>query len=372
MSSAHGGDIGLLARRAGLPPDRILDFSASLNPLGPPEQLRSLVNRGLSTVTHYPDPYSGELAAAIAAHHGLAPDHVVVGNGSTEILFTLPRVLGAKRAVIPVPSYADYQAAAHLAGLAVEQLPLDRADGFAWPWRAIETALRGDEMVVLGQPNNPTGLMSDGDRLLALADRHPDTWFVVDEAFADFVEGYRSLIHARRKNIVVVRSLTKFYAIAGLRLGYALADPEFSRGLRSFLPPWSVGTLAQCVGIGVLADAAYRQTTLREVVRLRQRLAHDLGRLRGVTVYPGRANFLLARLEGALDAVALEEKLLAQGIAIRVCANFAGLDNRYFRVAVRTDDENRRLLEALAGILAPEACHPEAERKTCRARQHRC
>ena len=368
MTFGHGGDIGLLARRAGLPPDRILDFSASLNPLGPPEQLRSLVNRGLSAVTHYPDPYSGALAAAIAAHHGLAPAQVVVGNGSTEILYALPRVLGVRRAVIPVPSYADYQVAARLAGLAIEPIALDLSDGFTCPWNAIEAALRGDEMVVLGQPNNPTGLMFDNDRLLALADGHPDTWFVVDEAFADFVEGYRSLIHARRKNIVVVRSLTKFYAIAGLRLGYALADAEFSGRLRSFLPPWSVGTLAQCVGIGVLADSAYRQTTLREVVRLRQGLENGLRRLPGVTLFPGAANFLLVRLEGGVDAVALEEKLLARGIAIRVCANFTGLDNRYFRVAVRTDKENQRLLEALAGILAPEACHPEPERKTCRAR----
>lgn len=133
MRSGHGGDIGLLARRAGLPPDQILDFSASLNPLGPPEQLRSLVNRGLSAVTHYPDPYSSELAAAIAAHHSLAPEQVVVGNGSTEILFTLPRVLGAKRAVIPVPSYADYQVAARLVTLAVARVLLDPADGFAWP-----------------------------------------------------------------------------------------------------------------------------------------------------------------------------------------------------------------------------------------------
>jgi adenosylcobyric acid synthase len=354
MSFGHGGNVGLLAARAGLPREKILDFSASINPLGPPGYLRSLVNRSLGEVVHYPDPYACGLATAIADHHGVSSGQIVVGNGSTEILFALPRVLGVSAAVIPVPSYLDYRTAVLREGLEVKTVALEEADGFAIPWSVLENTLKGDEMVLLGQPNNPTGRLFDNDRLTQVADGHPDTFFVVDEAFADFVPGYRSMIHRARANIVVVRSMTKFYAVPGFRLGYAMADAELAGRLRGFLPPWSVGSVAQAVGEGVLKDQSYADQSRSEVVILRKALIDDLSALPGLKVYPGAANYLLVRTERTeVDAVALEEKLLGQGVAIRVCENFAGLGREYFRVAVRRTAENRRLTSALAEVLQP-------------------
>ena len=356
MNFGHGGHIRHLARRAGLPVAGILDFSANINPLGPPECLRSVVNRHLEAVVHYPDPFGADLVKALAAHHDISPERIVVGNGSTEIFYALPRVLNVDRAVVPVPSYIDYQAAAAREGLPVETLPREAAEGFAVNRAALEAILRKGDMVIIGQPNNPTGGMFDTGWLTQLADRHPRTVFVVDEAFADFVAGYESLIHHRRTNIVVVRSMTKFYAIPGLRLGYAMADPEKADRLRHFLPPWSVGTLAQRVGIAVLDDAVYAEKTRSTVSLLRQDLLQDLDNLPGLKVYDGAANFLLVKLfQGAMDAVQLERNLLEHGIAIRICANFDGLDQSYFRVAVRTAKENRRLAAALARVLRPTA-----------------
>lgn len=354
MNPGHGGNIGLLAARAGLPRDKILDFSASINPEGPPAFLRSLVNRGLSEAVHYPDPYASGLAAALGAHHGIRPESIVVGNGSTEILFALPRVLGVSRAVLPVPSYLDYRTAALREGLAIEEVILPESDGFAVPWNTLEEKLEGGEMVVLGQPNNPTGRLFETSRLLDLAHRHGDTFFVVDEAFADFVPNYRSLIHAGRPNIVVVRSMTKLYAIPGLRLGYAVADAVPADRLRGFLPPWSVGSVAQTVGMGVLGDQAYAEKSRSDAVRRREILADALSALPGLKVYPGAANYLLVRIARPdIDAVALEEQVLRQGIAIRVCTDFVGLGRDYFRVAVRTTSENRCLVAALARVLQP-------------------
>lgn len=356
MNFGHGGHIKLLAQRAGLPVDAIVDFSASINPLGPPENLRSLVNRSLGAIVHYPDPYGEGLVAALARHHGLSSDRIVVGNGSTEILYALPRMLGAPRAVIPVPSYGDYEAAARREGLAVESVPLIEADGFAMNWSALEDIVQRGDLVILGQPNNPTGRMIDGDRLAALADRHSGAYFVVDEAFADFIPGYVSLSHKRRPNVVVVRSMTKFYAIPGLRLGYAMAAPETAGRLRAFLPPWSVGTLAQRVGAAILDDRAYAEKTRSTVAGLRQDLVRDLRALPGLKILEGRANYLLLKLlTPGMDAARLEEKLLERGIAIRVCGNFSGLDGSYFRVAVRTAAENRRLVEELSRVLQPAA-----------------
>jgi cobyric acid synthase CobQ/L-threonine-O-3-phosphate decarboxylase len=354
MNIGHGGNLGQLAKRAGLPKEMILDFSASINPQGPPENLRSLVNRSLGEVVHYPDPHASSLASAIASHHGVSSLQIVVGNGSTEILFALPQVLGVSGALIPVPSYLDYRTAALRQGLDVEEVVLAEADGFAMPWTAVEKKLRSGQIVFLGQPNNPTGRLFDNDRLADMADRHPETFFVVDEAFADFVPDYRSLIHCGCANIVVVRSMTKFYAVPGFRLGYAMANAEPAARLRKFLPPWSVGSMAQAVGQGVLEDQAYADKSRSEAVRLRGNLTDDLSALPGLKVYPGAANYLLVKIDRIdVDAVALEEKLLGQGIAIRVCANFEGLGREYFRVAVRRKSENRRLVSALSAVLQP-------------------
>jgi adenosylcobyric acid synthase len=209
-------------------------------------------------------------------------------------------------------------------------------------------------MVILGQPNNPTGRLFDTDRLADMAERHPDTFFVVDEAFADFVPDYRSMIHWDRPNIVVVRSMTKFYAVPGFRLGYAMADAQVAARLRRFLPPWTVGSVAQAVGEGVLEDRAYADRSRSEAARLREALAADMAALPGLKVYPGAANFLLVRIARKdVDAVALEEKLLAQGIAIRVCANFGGLGKGIFPGGGAQGPENRRLVTALSALLQP-------------------
>ena len=361
ISSGHGGHLNLLAQRAGKPVDELVDFSASINPLGPPDRLRSVINRTLKSVVHYPDPYAAALSAILAAHHGIAAEQVVVGNGSTELFYALPRVLGVKQVVVPVPSYGDYQAAARRENLPIVRIPLSEAKDFTMDWAQVERRLQGGEMLIVGQPNNPTGRLFESETLIEVADRHPDTFFVVDEAFADFIPDYTSLVHCRRPNIIIVRSMTKFYAIPGLRLGYAMAGRDLAAALRAFLPPWSVGALAQSVGGALLDDRAYAEKTRTEVTRLRRALAGYLGRLAGLKVFDGEANFLLVKLpDTGMDAVALEDKLLARGLAIRVCANFDGLNERFFRVAVRTDAENRRLAAALTHVLHPQKIAPPA------------
>jgi len=288
---------------------------------------------------------------------------VICGNGSADILSVLPRVLGKARAVVPVPAYVDYARSAALGGMCVETLALREDEGFRLDCDALETTLRGDEAVFIGRPNNPTGLVCDGEALRALAARHPKTLFVVDEAFGDFVEGFDSLTLWRPANVVVLLSLTKAFAIAGLRLGCAVADAELASKVRELLPPWSVNTLAQAVGVAALQDVDYLCRTRRFVTEQRGILAAKLAALPGLHVYPGEADFLLVRT--ATDAPTLATRLLAEGIAIRLCTNFDGLDTRFFRVAVRTAEENARLCEALRNILgAPAVTVPKRRAAT--------
>jgi L-threonine-O-3-phosphate decarboxylase len=349
----HGGNITELAGEAGLSEEEILDFSANINPLGPPEWLRPAISRTVERVAHYPDPDSTRLIHAVAAHHEIAPAEVVPGNGTSQVIFALCRAAARPRTVIPVPAYVDYAAAGRQAGSHVTEIPLREEDGFRVDLERLENHLQDDEIVFLGQPNNPTGLALDPARICDFADRHPGTLFAVDEAFVDFADDLDSIILDRPENVVVLRSMTKFYAVPGLRLGYAVAEPDLAERIRELLPPWSLNVFAQEVGRRALEDEDYARRTREMVDRERERLRTELGRMPALTVYPGRANFLLVRIDRS-DRTApdlAEDLLLTNGIAIRVCENFGGLDERFFRLAVRTQEENHHLIAALSRAL---------------------
>ena len=353
--NGHGGNLNRLARLAGRAPDEILDFSANINPLGPPEWLRPVISRHVSELVHYPDPEAAGLVAAAARRYGVSPDEILAGNGSTELLYLLAQAAGLPRALIPVPSYTDYARAARLAGMDAIEAPLSGEDGFALdPARLAPLLAAEPAAVFVGRPNNPTGRVCGAPPLRALAEAHPDSLFIVDEAFGDFVEDFESLTARRPPNVAVLLSLTKIFAVPGLRLGCAAANPELVRRVRELQAPWSVNTLAQAVGEAALKDEDYIARSRELVRREREALSAGLREIPGLTVIPGAANFLLARLAPPLpDADALAQRLLAEdGIAIRTCRDFRGLDARYFRVAVRTAPENERLIAALGRVLA--------------------
>lgn len=349
----------------GRPPGEILDFSANINPLGPPEWLRPLVSATIGSVAHYPDPDCSALVEAAASRYGASKDEVVAGNGTSEILFLLARACGASRAVIPEPAYVDYAVAARSAGLAVASIPMREEDGFALDVRALGARLEGGEPVFIGCPNNPTGLLCDAEAIRSLAASHPSTTFVVDEAFADFVEGMDRLTKNRPSNVVVLLSLTKTFAIPGLRLGCAVGDSDLIARIRALQPPWSVNTVAQAVGVAALRDEEYVARSREYVGLQRERLAGDLRSIPGLFVYPGKANFLLARIDRkTIDAPALARRMLQDGIAIRTCDDFAGLDARFLRVAVRTEEENGRLCERLRNALGAPGKVLQRRRRT--------
>jgi len=352
MSNGHGGNIRAMAEAVGLQADDILDFSANVNPLGFPEWLPSIVDRHLEAITRYPDSDCVSLVETVAARYGVEKEDVIVGNGSTEILYELPQAIAADRVVIAVPAYIDYRRAAERAGMVIRRLFMKEDEGFVLDLDVLDASLEGDDLVFLGQPNNPTGLVFDAGAFRTLALSRRTTLFVVDEAFADFVDNMDSLIRDRPPNVVVLRSLTKFYAVPGLRLGFAVADASLVAKLKDRMLPWSVNVLAQVVGEAGLRDAEYAVRTREFVRQERNILLETLASLPGLAPYAGRANFLFARITHPdIDAPALARQMLRDGVAIRVCDNYEGLDRRFFRVAVRTRDENNRLCEALAKVL---------------------
>lgn len=348
----HGGNLQRLSNKAAIPQSEILDFSANINPLGPPEWLRSLISSRISNLSHYPDPAATELVEALAALHQINVDQILVGNGATELLHLLPRALNYTRLLIPVPCYADYEEPFLLNGLEIEHLPLSDENDFDLDLKRLVPLLQPSQMVILGQPNNPTGQIFQAETLRQIAADHPKTLFVVDESFIGFTDESQSLQQRRPDNVLVITSLTKLYAIPGLRLGYLTGLPFILRQLRSYLPNWTVNTLAQAVGAQAVQDHEYQQRTRRYVQLQRQELVSMLAAIPCLKIFPGEANFLLLRLEHpTMNASQLASLALQKGIALRVCDNFYALDHRYFRVAVRTEPEQQQLCQLLRNIL---------------------
>jgi len=359
----HGGNLHRFSQLSGKKVTDIIDFSANLNPLGPPEWLRPLISANISELAHYPDPDCCDLVAAIAKHNNISTDQVLVSNGATELLHLLPRVLPIDEVLVPVPSYADYQDPARLNGTPITLLPLSPQENFRLDPAQLAAALHPRQLVIIGQPNNPTGAITPAAALRLLTKHHPQTIFVIDESFIDFTDGSHSLRQERSSNVIIVHSLTKAYAIPGLRLGYAIADAAIISQLRQHLPSWTVNTLAQVVGIHALQDEDYRTRSRVFVERQRLKLHQTLAAVPGLTVYPGRANFLLLRLDHpTIDARQLSQQTLEQGIALRVCDNFTALDKRYFRVAVRTEEEQQQLCRVLQHILCPRQVAPQRKK----------
>jgi len=336
----------------------VLDFSASINPLGPAPGVRDAVAAAFDRVGHYPESGSPELCRALAQYHALPAEMITVANGSTELIHLLPRLAGksAGRALLIAPCFSEYAHALELAGWSLACLCLSPEDGFTLDCDRVAAELaNGYDLLFFCNPGNPTGRLYTAVEVAALYEmcRQAGCFFVLDEAFIDFAgEQSSKQLPAANPDWLILRSMTKFFGFPGLRLGYAFAAPALTARLQRLLPPWSVGVLAQAAGLAALADREHCRRTVAFISAERQRLAGELGSVAGLKVFAAAANYLLVRIDSAMTAAMLQQRLLAQRILVRDCSNFAGLDGSFFRVAVRSTAENDRLLQALAVALS--------------------
>jgi len=344
----HGGLTPQELRALGLNRGDILDFSANINPLGPSPRVQEAL-AGVD-IAAYPDPHTLELREALALATGVAPQHIVTGNGSTELIHLLARAyLGAgDTAVILAPTFGEYEVACRLAGARVVFIRAEEANGFVWDVAAAcrQIGQLAPKLVFLCNPNNPTGVYLERHRVQALAEAAGEGLLVVDEAYISFVAGGWSAAELLpRGNVVVLRSLTKDHALTGLRLGYALCPGQVAQALRLHQPWWSVNAMAQVAGMAALSHPEHALRGRVCVEEARGYLRRELEAL-GLRPLPAAANFILARVG---DAPRLRASLLARGICVRDCTSF-GLP-QYMRVAVRTIPECQRLVVALREAL---------------------
>ncbi len=338
----------------------LIDFSTSINPLGFSKKAEKKLRQDLSAVLHYPDPQCTELRRALAQFHGLAEEQISIGAGSTEFIYALPRFLQIQHPLIVTPGCSEYERALEISpgrgGANIHYMETHEEDGFELNVDRLLFALTlGYDALYLANPNNPTGILIDrGDlqRILAQAERKK-VWFILDEAFIDFVEGEslkKKAVSSSR--LIILRSLTSFFALPGLRVGYLISNAgvmaEFSRSRE----PWTVNALAQIGAIVSLQDDRYITRTKEFIAPERARLIHGLRGIPGFVPYPAAANYLLVQIHPTLNlnAAELQEKLVPHGILIRDCRSFHHMGPYFFRIAVRSRKENNTLLKALRRI----------------------
>lgn len=356
----HGGNIVAAEAKYGLPAESFIDFSASINPLGVPRPVREAVISNLHLLMQYPDPSASVLRQAIGEFLGVSPEHIIAGNGASELIYLAARVLKPKRALLLHPTFGEYGPAVVAAGGTQEVLLLPPETGFHLELRELTQLpqLKGIDLIFLCNPNNPTGRTWTREEVLELvywaAPRGIEV--VVDEAFMDFVDdsSQRQVVGWAPgcPNLLVLRSLTKVFALAGLRLGYAVGRQSLIERLGFSRDPWSVNWLAQVAGVAALADQDYLLRTRQWIKEERKHLYHELRRLPDLEVWPTEANYFLLRLNGETTVHQLMQHLGPRGILVRNGSSFPGLGPQYFRVAVRTRAENQRLVEELKIFLS--------------------
>ena len=347
----HGGNIYHYSRKYGIPVEKIVDFSASINPLGPPKAAVAAIKGAIPYLVNYPDPHSTLIKDALSKHLQVDRGCILPGNGSTELIYLIPRVLRPKRALLPVPSFSDYDRALRIAGCRVDYMRLRGSDGFVPDMDRFKKSVSGTDIVFLCNPNNPTGTLIEKDIALDMLKmaKKAGAFAVIDEAFIEYAPEHSIVKEAASSSgVAVLRNFTKFYGMPGLRLGYLVARPDSIKLFSKQAEPWSVNSLAHEAAAAALSDPDYAVRSLSLFSREKDYLYNRLKKIDGVDPCPSSANFILVKTEHQADEVV--EKLASMGILVRSCSNYKGLDGEYLRVAVKGRRENRILLDALEGL----------------------
>jgi threonine-phosphate decarboxylase len=355
----HGGNIHAFAHARGMKFEQVLDFSASINPFGCPPAAARAYRHALPRIVHYPEPYTESLTGALAAYHGLEPSTILVGNGSTQLIFLLARALTARRVLVIAPLFGEHEGAFRLSGARVDRFFLRPPDFTLSLARLGRVITQSYDVLILTNPNSPTGALVPRAQVEELARlcRRVGTKLLVDEAFIDWVEEDSiKQLAARSPQVIVLRSLTKFFALPGLRVGYLIGQARLVERLRTRLEPWSVNTVAQTVALACLRDSEFVRQSRAFMEQERAWLFEQVAELPGVQPFLSRTNFLLVKmLKSDMRASALSQALAQENLLVRTCVDFPGLGERFFRVAVRARQDNRRLLRGLRAVLLSRA-----------------
>lgn len=347
----HGGAVFQAARELETDYREILDFSANINPFGCPETVKKAMAESLNEAAYYPDPDQQDLRDAIGKREQVPVDWIYAGNGAAELIFRLCFGIKPETALVCAPTFLEYEKALRASKARIIRSFLSENENFTPGEDYIMRLkqLRQGDMAFICNPNNPTGQLIPGRILLKIAEtaRNQGVYLVIDECFLDFTKEYPSNsmkgFLGRYENIILLKSFTKMFALPGIRIGYVLtADPCLIERSKAAGQDWGISCVARAAGAAACREEAYAAWTAGQLAVLRRELTEGLKKL-GFRVIEGEANYVLFQA-GQKN---LEEKLMKNRILIRSCANYPGLDRSWYRSAVRSREDNQRLLRAL-------------------------
>lgn len=368
MIGGHGGNIYALAQQLGCRPSEIIDMSANVNPLGPMPGLMAHLQANLSVIAALPEVDAGGIIRAFSQFYRVNPDQVMAGNGTTQLIYLIPRALNASTALVVGPTYSDYRDACAMNRVACEHLIGRETDDFVPDITAIEEKAAGVDLVFLCNPNNPTGSMVPREAIETLCRALPQTIFVIDESYLPFAPQPEaiSLITSDLPNVMVLNSMSKAFRIPGLRIGFVKAKPPLMEKLTVYALPWSVNSLAHAAVDWLMTHPEpvgdFLEATRTMIDAQKRQIQDALHGQTGIRCFPSTASFMLMRLPEGLGAPMVWQHMADHGILIRDCTNFTGLDASFIRISMKGASENRRATELLVRL-----CRDHADQGGCHA-----
>nr|WP_196001723.1 threonine-phosphate decarboxylase CobD [Clostridium sp. 1001271B_151109_B4] len=353
--AVHGGNTEEIARKYKLNPSEIMDFSANINPLGTNENIKKAMIDAIDKVVKYPDITYFDLKNSIGKFEGINISNITLGNGAAEVIFNIVRALKPKKALLPAPTFSEYEEAILSVDGEIEYYKLKESNNFNLDKEFIDNIKNNIDIVFICNPNNPTGVLTRGEFIRKVLNKAliTNTTVVIDESFLDFVkenEEYSSnKLLVDYENLIIVKSLTKFFAIPGARIGYGLCtNKETINQLNKVTVPWSINVMvAEGITKG-LNEKDYIKKSIEYIKGEKEYLYSALKEIKCLYVFEPSVNFIMFKLLTNLD---LKSELIKRKILVRSCDNYIGLNNSFYRVAVRTREENNKLISELRQIL---------------------
>lgn len=358
---SHGGDIWGFSRKYNIPLEEVLEFSGPINFMGPPPKAVEAVKQNARLIKFYPDPNPVEFKSAIAKYVGnnVKTENILLGNGSIELIYMITELLSKPfKAVIPVPSFSEYEKAALRLGGEIQFVKLPQ--NFSLEMDKIKASVTTDTKIMcICNPHSPSGTLYSKEEVIELVEfcQKKNIIFSIDENYIEFAEaGEVNTVAGMVKeyeNLFVIRSVTKFYGMAGLRFGYAVAAEPLIEKLETVRQPWSINALASIATLAAFSDTEFIENTKQTIKKERANLSKKLGEIEGLQVYPSTTNFLLVKIKNRkINSTKLKELLAKEHILIRDCCTFVGLDDSYVRVTVRSAKDNQRLVDTIKKVLS--------------------
>lgn len=362
MKAEHGGNIYAASRNSQQRGEVWLDYSANINPLGLASSVKAAMLQAIDSVIHYPDVDAYDLKQAICRNYGISSELITVGNGAVELLYVLSHIIQPHNVLVMAPTFSEYERAACAAGAQISYYVLRAHDDFKVKSKALIAQIETiqPELVFLCNPNNPTGtLMTPTEiaEVIAAAAKIKSV-VVVDESFLDFLhwnDWTCQPLLSKFPNLIIAHSLTKFYAIPGLRLGFVLASESMTKKLHLSKDPWNVNSIAQAAGVAALGDEVYAEQSRAYIAQEKKLFYLSLAKISGCKPYEPAANYILVDIrQSHWTASALRQKMMERRILIRDCSNYEGLDDYYIRLAVKSHEQNKQVIQVLQNIIKGE------------------